>query len=451
MRPSLLACAIPGQPPEMTIDELISLPRIIQHGLVSVVSGHRLARGHKGHEIVACLHRHYGLALTMLRRHLTDLPMPPGWSMVVLVAMMLGSEASMPAERGRAGWFVHLEAAWTMIQLQGGIVKGIAAGGKGKWNKPGGIEALVRTWKHGVEPALACTHIVSTEIFSTTTCPQRDLVRRPGLKEALSQGVLEGLEDRLLLAVSPCPLPVLVMLAEVNDLRLDLYDLKQADKAAEANKDPASDTSNRLWSILTTLLCFDAPAWAASVYKRHPPNHVSLTSYASCDSAAWHRGWAALASAYRSAALIYFVRALQSPRLRSLFPDIYMHFSQSTSTALASHRRELSDSLAFLVPSYAASPADDAAPAARQDPNPNLSRFVSWPLFIDAYDAVAWGEEGSDGRLDKTRRLRRCGRELGVSCLLDAATTLEKLDEKRVPGCLWRWEDAFEYRCIFAV
>lgn len=101
---------------------------------------------------------------------------------------------------------------------------------------------------------------------------------------------------------------------------------------------------------------------------------------------------------------------------------------------------------------------------------PNLWRYLSWPLFVDAYEMVAWADEDDDEEqkqhqhqqkemekekevraADKTARLARMGRALAANCLVDAVVVLDRVRAKRMKGRVWRWDDAFEGRCIFAV
>ncbi|ETN39327.1 uncharacterized protein HMPREF1541_05550 [Cyphellophora europaea CBS 101466] len=468
VRPFLVGCAIPNQPRPLNEAEWAQLPRIMQHALVYAVSSHRVSRGQAegemGKVVLRRLHEHRGRALALLRGHLGLLEegeeeedagtwtqpkqgaiqlggkakwRAPGWSGLVLITMMLGNEVQLSAF-GKQGWKWHFEAAWKCVDMLDGGLRGGPPGLGGER-----LAALEKSYKHGIEPELACTYLLQIEVLSATTTPIWKLERREGVREALGEGILEGLEDRILISSCPCPLSVLRALAEINDLRIGLYRRRYETVAIpdDLMGCGSEEVSKRLWDILTTLLCFDANAWANQVYERHytklPPSSDALTPRDT-----WQHYWATAARCYHSAAVVYLVRAFQSNHLKS---PLLRECAETTAVLLDEHRQTLSDGLKFLTEdSSAADPVERA---------PRLWRFISWPLFVDAYNAVSWPDVGGLVDLGKMRidRLTTLGRHMGVNAMLDAVVALEEVQFGRKHTWSWQWDDGFQDRCIFAL
>jgi hypothetical protein len=516
IRPTFAGCPIGGQPRKMTRQEWIALPRIMQHCVASVASCHQIASGYQAKTIETNLHAHSGCALAMLRGFLEDWERAPFWSGIVLVIMMCTIEVMRASGGPNAVWQVHFEAAWQLVALQASSEqKQVTSATMPKLGPEAvRLSGLGRSWKEGLESEMSCTYLLQIEVFSATTCSDPGLKRRPGILEALEPGVIEGLhttstvdgrltknqiwsehwkpgvlqglQDRLLLTPAPCPLAVMKAIAQVNDLRFSLYQCGRTDQfKVPATK--SADFSRELWSILTTLLSFDASAWVADVGSRHrpkgwsssassegagpsatPPSSVSTPStMASSNSSAtdhtqWHRAWLALAKAYRSAALVYFVRAFStSSALKARFPIIHRDMRSATLSIAANHSEILHRELNFLTHRHMCSfgihteeGLEDGGEIAHQ-----LSRFLSWPLFVDGYETTAWssGSANEQLKLEKITRLEKLGRLYGSGCMVDAASLLRDTKQKLMVrtqlggGQTWHWEDAFESRWIFAV
>lgn len=507
IRPTFLGCPVPGQPRAISWEEWTVLPRIMQHCVASVVSCHQTARGYEAKNIATRLHAHTGRALAMLRQFLLEWEQVPGWSVLVLVTTMMVIEVMTHAGGSKSAWHVHLEAAWKFVAMQGESkqkqVDGTVRKSYGPAEKE--LKGLERSWKESLETSMSCAYLMQGEVFSSTTCPDNTLRRRPGLIKALDDNVLDGLQDRFLLTPCPCPLPITKAIAEVNDVRISLYTLSTTEGFDVPHSDLPEDPPQRIWSILTTLLCFDTATWVAQMAARFRPdlpspefNAASFSSPsttipsttptprsststtptpAEITSHPFNRAWTALANAYRSAALIYFLRAmLTSPHLRRHFPDAHRDLAATSPSLLAAHRATLEQELTFLTPrcflvassaAIAVGEAETEAGGSEEGEDGGvtarrLGRFLAWPLFVDAYEAIAWGGprgKGSNREVDvmieeKVRRLETLGRLFGVGCMADAAAFLQGFKTRIRASDVadtWRWEEGFDGRWIFSV
>lgn len=502
VHPSLPCSPLTGPARNISQEDWVGLPRIMLHSIVSTIASVRLVRDRQDNpdtQVIAQVRMHRGRALELLRLYLADLQrlrskglheQVLGWSALVLVISVMTNEFSMTATGDT--WALHLSAAWTLVELQGGFPQ------HGEQSLDvRRLAALDPIWSSGFQPERVCSWVLQVEVFSATTCPVWALERREDVMQAFQDDGIEDLEDRLLSTICPCPLAILRALAEINDLRLELHTL--ADHAHQTTfNDAVVNLSTRLWDTLTDLISFDAAAWAHRLYQRHPPESHSLNNDdPSAFRTMWLLSWIILATCYRSAAILYLIHAFQpnhphhSPAAALFYsacPPIMVLQHSDAAKLLATHRRALAEGLAILMRDYDENDPNnstasslpnrteleclraidtDAHATSMKSPMPNLWRYLSWPLFINAYEVVAWSgdddeeqqqqqEQGYEARAAaKTARLARMGRAIGASCLVDAADLLDGVRAKRrklwIREGVWRWDDAFAKRCIFAV
>ena len=168
----------------------------------------------------------------------------------------------------------------------------------------------------------------------------------------------------------------------------------------------------------------------------------------------------ALAECYQSSAILYFIRSVQSAHLKSSSPFEYQSFEWNTNQLLEDHMKRLSDRLGRLCDGVP-SPCDSGK-------NSQLWKFVSWPLFVHAYELVGWSapraklEEpalaespsspASNVSVNATfARMLRVGKLLGSKGLLDGIKLLHRVCSKRAQGADWKWDDGFTERCVLIV
>lgn len=138
-------------------------------------------------------------------------------------------------------------------------------------------------------------------------------------------------------------------------------------------------------------------------------------------------------------------------------PEECRDFFNDAEKILDEHRQSLSNNLAFLLEGLGTKREDLRKPV--------LWRFILWPLFVDAYEAVGWPRTSDSGKSNGgnvtgasvahqerlIQRLRVTGRELGANCLLNAATLLEDVQEQWQARDSWDWDDAFPRRVVFSI
>lgn len=313
------------------------------------------------------------------------------------------------------------------------------------------MQGLAECWKMGEEPQLSMVYLTQIEIFSATCAPVWVLGggRERQVLDLLGRTDLEGVEDRFLVSTCPCPLEITKALAEVNWSRAALYaSRKRKDVALQDGLDGAKGWSQQLWDILTKLLCFQSRPWVESVLEGHQAQVMYAEKVGGFNRKAMTESWIILANVYRAAAIIYLVRACASSHLARALPRECKAFMDDAQEILEEHRRILSEGLDFLLEGFTV--------PRKHLRRPTLWRFILWPLFVDAYERIAWSQGNDSG--DKQdlvdallERHRMLGRELGANCLMDAADVLSNVRRERESKSCWDWDDAFPRRVIFAI
>lgn len=444
MRPQLIGCLIPNQPREFHASEWMSTPPLMKHNTVYALAMHRMARGEDFPELKTQLLVHRGRTVVLLREALEALSMTT-WAPMVFIVTFLGGEIGMSSV---SGWQTHFEAAWRMLAKVGGSEGG------------GWKEGVKICWTLGEEPQLACVYLLQIEIFSLTTAPvwSSGCADSARLVEVLGDNAFADMDDRIVTSTCPCPLEILKILAEINGMRATLYASRRGDsRAPQDDFDGYAGVSAQLWSTFTRLLCFQAEAWVERILQRHAAQVVYAETVGGFDRRAMKQSWIALGESYRSAAVIYLIRACSSAHLSKALPEECKAFMDDPEAILDEHRKSLSEKMEFLLEGFTTAKNDVHRPI--------LWRFIQWPLFIDAYESIAYG---LDNRIESdsirrpgncqvkevsplVTRLRCLGRALGTMSLSDAADILEKVQLERQVRKTWEWDDAFPQRVIFAI
>ncbi|KPI40120.1 uncharacterized protein AB675_11439 [Cyphellophora attinorum] len=434
MRPLLVGCLIPNQPREFRTEEWINTPPLMKHATVYALSTHRMARGEDFPELKTQRLVHRGKTVVLLRQAL-EMLQGSQWAAFVMIVQFLGGEI---ATSSVSGWQTHFEAAWRMLESIGG--------GTGRVGD--GVEYC---WNLCEEPQLACVYLVQVEVFSATTAPvwvmgrgrEREVVRVLGRKD------LGDMEDRFVASMCACPLEIVRTLAEINGLRAELYALQRTpDRGEGFAVDGESEVSTRLWNILTRLLSFKATNWVERTLMRHDAQVVHAETAGGFDRQAMTESWTRLADCYRSATVIYLLRACASSHLSTALPEGCRAFMEDSEEVLNEHQHILSMSLAYLLRGLGFRQTDIRGPI--------LWRFIYWPVFIEAYEFTGWSPKAADscataevdGRLD---RMRLLGRQTGAMCMSDAAELLKKVARERKGKQAWHWDDAFPQRVLLSV
>ena len=449
----------------------------MKHNTVYALAAHRMARGDGNVEqlkMLAIVHR--GRTVELLRRALDVMGMgvskgevgvyPTGtvfWGALVLIVMFMGGELGMSSFEE---WETHYWAAWRVVEVQGRSVGGGVEDGKSDIER--GVGSC---WALGEEPQLACVYIIQMEVFSAATTPVWLLDRKmeKSVLGMLRKQELENMEDRFLVSTAPCPLEILTVLAEINDARCELYGSLQrgeGDRLGHESGEESGSWSQRLWKILTRLLCFQPKPWVEKTLKRHEQQVILAETEGGFDRQTMTESWTALADCYRSAAIVYLVRSCSSGYLSKALPEECKAFMDDAEDVLAEHRRALAEGLDFLLEGLMSKSPASSTKSQDIEARPILWRFVVWPLFVDAYEYVAWSKrppcivnQTRSDSMDSAHRgqslieqHRRLGRELGATCLFDAAKTLESIQLKRVArDKSWDWDDGFPKRVVFAM
>jgi hypothetical protein len=499
LRPQLVDGPIANHPRTFSKKDWIEVPRMLRHSLIYSIASHRIARGHTDQAIKSRMYEHRGHAMEMLRHHLTCVSTAPIWYALVLIIVLLGNEINLS---GTGNWHVHLDTAWQLI-------------GAYMSDESQPAPSLQQAWASGMEPKIALTFLLQVEILSATTSPIDSLGVRPGMLQLLRSRSLKDMEQWLLVSSCPCPIPVLQCLGDIADLRTALHNTRLISSTSPSclSEDTAArDTppqvptetacSQRIWTLTTDLLYFDTPSWSHRLYTDHAP--FPPGSFQASHPKLWREAWAHLGSAYRSAAIIYTVHALRevlSPISNSASSPSSSHVSRPAvdsacraflldettdtdpSSLLAQHRVQLARDLDVLVGEDGLLDVrNPLVSEATMGTRPNVRKFVGWPLFVQAYDAVAWAPDDipttsstcsvieggakmkqraspDHGWERSVQRLRTIARLVGSNVFHEAADILAGIAERRAefgPAGIWRrewrwdWHGAFAQRCCFA-
>ena len=471
--PDLAASPIPSETITIPMDIwLQKSPKVLQHIIVTIVACHRLACVGSAHgvppgggsegegdmgQLADALNRHRGRGLMQLQRLLSDFwhgdgdgnsrPLGNGQGrargLVTLVAvvMLLAQEVQMSAT---SLWSMHLEAARALVVQLGGI--------SNLWSEIPLHRGLF-------------TLYVMIDVMSPPTSPAWCInkAQQGGYLDKIHR--LEESERRLIASFQPCPLEVLLAVVRTNVLRPAMYQYQASIINVGAAgmdslrplPDPV-DLSQTLSLTLASLLNFSPSDWANKVCT----TYLSLPYPQPTDSPE-QASWTTLATAYQGAAILYLLRSVQHTTFAQAL-------DQDIQSVLDEQRTRLSGALTWLCRDMSKVKAG------------GLWRFLSWPLFVHAYELTAWTPlpssfthpsspehggalvfSGAEQQPPKSAaaalwRLRRVAKRLGANSLFDGAELIERVWQRRCEGAAfglgdreWRWDDGFDERCVFIV
>lgn len=389
------------------------------------------------------LNRHRGRGLTLIQRHLQGgsggMVPTKAWvaverkqkSLITLVSviMLLAQEIQMSATKL---WVMHLNAAKSVVKPLGGIPT--------LWVATPPLRSLY-------------TLLVMIDIMSTTTSPVETISFEEQIEHLESVPHYEDLQRKLLASFMPCPVPILTTILRTNVLRAALHhdSVVPVMTLGEAQEPSFAQFFN---ATLGALLRFDPRGWAQHIcdsYLSHPQPRPKVDNLM--------LAWAALATAYQSAAVMYLLRAVQSERL----PTTLVPEATNAKCLLQEQRRKMDASIALLF--------KDLSEKMKAT---SLWRFMSWPLFIYSYELVGWSEVAAPDNGDRSeivgikgalppspgketiaaiRKMQQLGRRLGANCIFDAVELLEgawKERHRKAHGKM-DWDDGFAEWCVFMV
>lgn len=469
--PDLAASPIPGETISIPLDEwLDKSPKVLHHIIVTIVTCHRLACNGSAHgipgntddsEMADTLNRHRGRGFTQLQRTLSDFwhggesttivtdEQRKAKTTITLVAvvMLLTQEVQMSAT---SLWSMHLEAARSLVDLLGGVER--------FWSTSPKLQGLF-------------TLFIMIDVMSPPTSPAWSINETQQRNYLASISRMEDFERRIIASFQPCPLSVLQAIVQTNVLRAMIFRIGSHDIENYLDSNTGQTLTQTAAMTLASLLRFDPSAWSHKVCT----GYLELSQPRPHDDAD-QAAWAGLATAYQSAAIIYLLRSTQhKPLARAAGP------TDNVEGMLHEQRTRLSAALSFLCRDLSRSKASA------------LWRFVSWPLFISAYELIAWdqvvrsdgtppssgdGVAGTDQQQQQLspptpknitamlRRLQKVARRLGANSMFDAVELLEKVWRRRSSSVQagnssgldgdqiqsqWKWDDGFQGRCVFVV
>lgn len=438
IRPMFRGCLVPDSPQTVELTVWRNTPLLMQHNLVWAVAVHRMARGEgaSAHKLLKTrMHTHRGRSMELLRKSVQEMQTSTqAKTLLLLIVVMMAGELGVSSS---GIWAAHFEAAWTMLESQGG--------------EDGWKQGLLDAWDVDINTKVACVALIHAEILSSTTCPTHMLVesRRRGLVTMLRDGRIHGLDDLLLVGTGPCPLAIMTALGEANELKASLFERRY--KSEYECPGVSTAYSEQLWNIVTQLLCFDPDAQVDRSLRKHRKGTAAARYDANFGQEKMRTSWIKLTACYRSAAVVYVIRSFSSTSIRRALSSECRAFLSSIGGTLEEHQAILSEGLEYLL--------QDLNTAVKTPTRPNLWRVMFWPLFVHAYDSIAWpGESPKSGTTiqEATKdellgRLRMLAPILGANALYDAADLLDKVHQRRQYHMTWDWEDAFDSRYIFAV
>lgn len=454
--PDLAASPIPNETISIPMDIwLQKSPRVLQHIIVTIVACHRIASNGSRHgmpnakeesQLADTLNRHRGRGVMQLRRTLSgprrgdgepalseDQRRTESLATLASVLMFLTQEVQMSAT---SLWSMHLEAARSLVLQLGGV--------ETLWSRAPMYQGLF-------------TLYTMIDIMSPPTSPAWS-INEAQQREYLDMiGRLEAVEQRFIASFQPCPLPVLTGVIRTNILRAALH----SQQTTRGSIVDTKSTEETLFLTLASLLRFDPADWSRKVCTDYLCLPLPQRKD-DCHEAAW----TALATCYQTAAIIYLLRSMKhTPIARSV--------GQDTEGLLPEQRSKLFTALSFLCRDLSCVKAS------------GLWRFVSWSLFIYAYELVGWmqiwpsitnispesGYEHDEAIVAVSvppnppnivvmalRRLQKVGRRLGANCLFDGVELLQGVWRRRWQnqafgggGGMWNWDDGFAGRCVFVV
>lgn len=341
-------------------------------------------------------------------------------------------------------WSMHLEAARSLIDLMGGF------------------ESL---WNDGLKIQGLFTLYIMIDVMSPPTSPSWSINESQQRGYLVSTGRMEAYERRTIASFQPCPLQVLQAIIQTSVLRAAITRAGNNGLQSHVDSDAGSKLTQTMALTLASLLRFDPSIWSNMVCT----DYLELPKPRSSDDAN-EAAWTGLATAYQSAAIVYLLRSTQQTALAQAAGS-----TDTVEAMLAEQRNRLSSALSYLCRDLSRAKAS------------SLWRFVSWPLFICAYELVAWtpiplpGGNGLSPNGDSPdthdllqpysttstpapkhitamiRRLQKVARRLGANSMFDAVELLEGVWRRRVAQAYtgddsrWKWDDGFEGRCVFVV
>ena len=287
--------------------------------------------------------------------------------------------------------------------------------------------------------------------MSATTTPAHLLARPNSFLDSTQLQGIEGLDRWLLSTCCPIPIAIFEAVAKINEFRWVLHHQSHETIAMDESISPIctiQQIQQLACDVLNQLLNFSAERWASGIHSDHITGSESTDTVAQPYRHSGH-AWTSLANCYRSAAIIYFLRSIQSVGPNGDSQEAQEKFEKETNRLLNEHRNALTSNLAFLF-----KPFEDQSESSSQH---SLWNFIIWPLFIHAYDLVASSVPEDENVvqakvIDHTlQRLHRVGKALGARCLFDAVRLLQQLVSRRVKGQSWNWDDGFPGRCVFVI
>ena len=469
--PDLAASPIPSETISIPMDIwLQKSPKVLHHIIVTIVTCHRLACNGSAHgvpsgkdesQLADTLNRHRGRGLMQLQRILSDFwhgdgshaanesqRKTKGLVTLVAVVMLLAQEVQMSAT---SLWSMHLEAARSLVIQMGGI--------KTFWSRAPLHQGLF-------------TLYMMIDMMSPPTSPAWSINEAQQREYLSALPKLEDFERRIIASFQPCPLPVLLAIVRTNVLRAAIHRRSNPSPRVqdlENSPDVDEQIPQNLALTLASLLRFDPAAWARKVCTEYL--HLSPPAprrKEDSDEAAW----TTLASAYQSSAVLYLLRSVQHTTFAKAIRG-----EDEAEGMLHEQRTKLAAALSLMCRDLSRVKASA------------LWRFLSWPLWVHAYELVAWtplppsspslpasefvgGQDTTalmlnDGVREPPknvtaalRRLQRVAKRLGANSLFDGVELLEGVWRRRCEGAAvlggvedmgWTWDDGFDGRCVFIV